>query len=96
MRLVGLGTCHTQPLQGLCPGHPRPPPGHGEAWPRRWQRSWVGRSRPSTRHCKRKRRETALVSPRSEAWKNSAAGANTKDFSDPVAKVPSERFFYSY
>lgn len=49
-----------------------------------------------TRQYKRKRRETAPVSPRREAWKNSAAGANTKDFSDPEAKVPSACFFFFF
>lgn len=61
-----------------------------------WQRSWAGRSQQSARHCKRKRRETAPGSPRSKAWKNSAAGANTKDFSNPAAKVPSEHFFFFF
>lgn len=53
-----------------------------------------GKSQPSTRHCKRKRREAALVSPRSGARDGSAAGADTKGFSDPAARVPGELFFF--
>ena len=89
-----LGTCPHPPSPRALPWMSWPPPPCGEAWIHRWQRSWAGRSQPSTRHCKRKRRETAPVSPRSGAWNGSAAGANTKDFSDPAAKVPRELFFF--
>lgn len=93
MRLVTpSGHAHPRPLQGPALGSP-PPPGHGEAGIRRWQRSWVGSSL-RTPALEEETERNSSSEPQSEAWKNSAAGVNTKNFSDPVAKVPSKRFFF--
>lgn len=85
------GTCPRPPPPRALPWTSRPPPGHGGAWLHRWQRSGQEEAGPAPATVRGNEERQLQSGPG-----HSAAGADTKPFSDPAAKVPGELFFFFF